>query len=108
MRYHVLMHLSIVPPGTSVDLTHSTWWQALRQAKSGIYCSPLRLLAMEVYDQLNSDGLYCSLLTGACCWPGACSCSAHGRCILPHEMRAFCAAAASLCPLRCTHLDDSL
>ena len=38
--------------------------QALRAAKSGVYCGPLRLLAMEVYDQLNADGLYCNLMTG--------------------------------------------
>ncbi|KAL5722745.1 RNA helicase [Ranunculus cassubicifolius] len=30
----------------------------------GIYCSPLRLLAMEVFDKVNSQGIYCSLLTG--------------------------------------------
>ncbi|KAJ4752832.1 ATP-dependent RNA helicase [Rhynchospora pubera] len=34
------------------------------QAKSAVYCSPLRLLAMEVFDKLNSLGVYCSLHTG--------------------------------------------
>eukprot|EP00904_Undaria_pinnatifida_P008122 jgi/Undpi1/443/HiC_scaffold_1.g00439.m1 len=31
---------------------------------SGIFCGPLRLLALEVYEQLNSQGVYCSLMTG--------------------------------------------
>lgn len=35
-----------------------------KEASTGIYCSPLRLLAMEVYDSVNADGVYCSLYTG--------------------------------------------
>ncbi|PRW56167.1 ATP-dependent RNA helicase mitochondrial [Chlorella sorokiniana] len=38
--------------------------QAMRGAQSGVYCGPLRLLAMEVYDTCNADGLYCNLITG--------------------------------------------
>jgi ATP-dependent RNA helicase SUPV3L1/SUV3 len=38
--------------------------QRYMEAKKGIYCSPLRLLAMEVFDKMNSLGVYCSLLTG--------------------------------------------
>lgn len=30
----------------------------------GLYCGPLRLLALEVYDQLNKAGVYCDLITG--------------------------------------------
>lgn len=30
----------------------------------GLYCGPLRLLALEVYDQLNKAGVYCNLITG--------------------------------------------
>jgi ATP-dependent RNA helicase SUPV3L1/SUV3 len=30
----------------------------------GMYCGPLRLLALEVYDQLNKSGVYTDLLTG--------------------------------------------
>ncbi len=33
-------------------------------ASSGVYCGPLRLLAMEVYDNCNADGTYCNLITG--------------------------------------------
>jgi hypothetical protein len=42
-------------------------FQALERynaAESGVYASPLRLLAMEVWDQCNQRGTYCSLLTG--------------------------------------------
>lgn len=38
--------------------------QRFMEAKSGVYCSPLRLLAMEVFDKVNAKGIYCSLLTG--------------------------------------------
>lgn len=38
--------------------------QRYMEAKSGIYCSPLRLLAMEVFDKVNANGVYCSLITG--------------------------------------------
>ncbi|KGN45667.1 DExH-box ATP-dependent RNA helicase DExH18, mitochondrial [Cucumis sativus] len=38
--------------------------QRFMEAKKGIYCSPLRLLAMEVFDKVNAHGVYCSLLTG--------------------------------------------
>lgn len=38
--------------------------QRYMEAKKGIYCSPLRLLAMEVFDKVNAHGVYCSLLTG--------------------------------------------
>lgn len=37
---------------------------AMRAARSGVYCGPLRLLAMEVYDTCNAGGTYCSLVTG--------------------------------------------
>lgn len=38
--------------------------QALKQAGSGVYLGPLRLLALEMYDTLNADGVPCTLLTG--------------------------------------------
>lgn len=38
--------------------------QALREAKSGLYAAPLRLLAHEVYECLRSSGIRVSLLTG--------------------------------------------
>ena len=38
--------------------------RAMRAAPSGVYCGPLRLLAMEVYDELNASGTHCNLTTG--------------------------------------------
>ncbi|KAI3935363.1 hypothetical protein MKW98_027183 [Papaver atlanticum] len=38
--------------------------QRFMEAEKGIYCSPLRLLAMEVFDKVNALGVYCSLRTG--------------------------------------------
>lgn len=38
--------------------------QRYMEAKKGVYCSPLRLLAMEVFDKVNALGVYCSLHTG--------------------------------------------
>lgn len=38
--------------------------QDLKQSNSGSYLAPLRLLAHEVYDDLNKDGIYTSMITG--------------------------------------------
>ena len=38
--------------------------QALKQARTGVYLGPLRLLALEMYETMNRDGVPCSLLTG--------------------------------------------
>jgi ATP-dependent RNA helicase SUPV3L1/SUV3 len=42
--------------------------QRLKQADpekgGGIYCGPLRLLALEIYEKLNKEGVYCNLYTG--------------------------------------------
>lgn len=48
---------------TNSGKTHAAL-AALTAAPSGVYAGPLRLLAMEVYDELNSRGLWCSLVTG--------------------------------------------
>jgi ATP-dependent RNA helicase SUPV3L1/SUV3 len=37
---------------------------ALKKADTGVYLGPLRLLALEVAENLNYDGVLCSLLTG--------------------------------------------
>mmetsp|Transcript_29115 Transcript_29115/g.52084 ORF Transcript_29115/g.52084 Transcript_29115/m.52084 type:complete len:518 (+) Transcript_29115:1-1554(+) len=36
----------------------------LKAAKSGVYCAPLRLLAGEIADKLNGEGIKCSMITG--------------------------------------------
>jgi hypothetical protein len=33
-------------------------------SRSGVYCGPLRLLACEVSDRMNAEGLPCRLVTG--------------------------------------------
>lgn len=38
--------------------------QELKTAKNGIYLCPLRLLAWEVSEKLNNDGINCDLITG--------------------------------------------
>eukprot|EP00741_Cyanophora_paradoxa_P014710 tig00020816_g14188.t1 len=38
--------------------------EALKRAESGVYCGPLRLLARQIHEQLNGDGVICDLLTG--------------------------------------------
>ncbi len=36
----------------------------LKKAKSGIYLSPLRILALENFEKLNKEGVICDFLTG--------------------------------------------
>ncbi|XP_052770482.1 ATP-dependent RNA helicase SUV3 homolog, mitochondrial-like isoform X2 [Mya arenaria] len=38
--------------------------KAFMEAETGVYCGPLRLLAMEVYDKANNQGVPCDLVTG--------------------------------------------
>lgn len=38
--------------------------EALEQAKNGVYCAPLRLLAWETAEKLRSKGVVCDLHTG--------------------------------------------
>jgi len=38
--------------------------ERLKEAKRGLYVGPLRLLAAEVYETLNAQGIYTNLLTG--------------------------------------------
>jgi ATP-dependent RNA helicase SUPV3L1/SUV3 len=59
------IHLHVGP--TNSGKTHAAV-QRLKRADSGVYCSPLRLLAWEVAEGLNADpeglGLTCDLVTG--------------------------------------------
>ena len=55
------MYAHIGPPNSGK--THDAL-QALKEAESGWYLAPLRLLAYEIYDRLNAEGTPCSLLTG--------------------------------------------
>lgn len=56
---HYVLHLG----ETNTGKTHHAL-ERMREAKSGLYLAPLRLLALEVYDKLNAEGTLCSLKTG--------------------------------------------
>lgn len=38
--------------------------EKLRTSESGVYCGPLKMLAVEVSQKLNSKGTPCDLVTG--------------------------------------------
>ena len=48
---------------TNTGKTHHAL-ERMKDANSGLYLAPLRLLALEVYEKLNADGVPCSLKTG--------------------------------------------
>lgn len=48
---------------TNTGKTHHSL-QKMMDAESGLYLAPLRLLALEVYDKLNAEGVPCTLKTG--------------------------------------------
>lgn len=55
------IHFRLGP--TNSGKTHDAL-EALKQAESGVYLAPLRLLAMEIRDRLVAQGIPCNLLTG--------------------------------------------
>ncbi|KAJ1271335.1 hypothetical protein BS78_06G121100 [Paspalum vaginatum] len=59
MRRRIVYHCG----PTNSGKTHNALTR-FAEAKSGVYCSPLRLLAMEVFDRVNALGVYCTLRTG--------------------------------------------
>ena len=59
MRRKFILHVG----PTNSGKTH-TALEALKQASHGIYLAPLRLLAYEQYERLQSEHIPCSLVTG--------------------------------------------
>ena len=59
MRRHFVLHLG----GTNTGKTYAGF-QRLKQARSGVYLAPLRLLALEAQETLLGAGVDCSLTTG--------------------------------------------
>jgi len=55
----IYMHIGDPNSGKTYDAL-----QALKQAGTGWYLAPLRLLAYEIFDRLNDEGVPCNLLTG--------------------------------------------
>lgn len=56
---HFVLHIG----ETNTGKTHQALTR-MKQAESGLYLAPLRLLALEVFDKLNAEGVPCSLKTG--------------------------------------------
>jgi len=59
MKRRFILHIGPTNSGKSYDAVN-----ALKQAETGIYLAPLRLLAFEKFEELNMDGYPCSLKTG--------------------------------------------
>ncbi len=59
MHRHFVLHLG----GTNTGKTYAGF-QRLKQAPSGVYLAPLRLLALEAQETLLEAGVDCSLTTG--------------------------------------------
>ena len=59
LHRHFILHIG----GTNSGKTY-TAIEALKKAKTGVYLAPLRLLAYEQFDNLNKQGIPCTLLTG--------------------------------------------
>ena len=59
VRRHFVIHCG----GTNTGKTYNAL-QALKKAQSGVYLAPLRLLALEIFQTLNKDGVPCTLSTG--------------------------------------------
>lgn len=61
MKRKIIAHLG----PTNSGKTHAALQKLKGSAENGgIYCAPLRLLAMEMYDRFNAEGLKCALVTG--------------------------------------------
>lgn len=63
--------LSLAYTSTGGPTNSGKTYQALQRLQQadpelggGLYCGPLRLLALEVYESLNRNGIYCDLRTG--------------------------------------------
>ncbi len=59
MKRHFVLHIGPTNSGKTYNAL-----QALKEAQNGIYLAPLRLLAYEIFDQLNKEGVLCDMLTG--------------------------------------------
>lgn len=59
MKRRFILHIGPTNSGKTHDAL-----ERLKQCRQGAYFGPLRLLALEVYDKLNTEGLPCSMITG--------------------------------------------
>jgi len=59
IKRRFFLHLGETNTGKTYDAL-----QRLKQGRNGIYLAPLRILALENFERLNSEGVPCNLLTG--------------------------------------------
>lgn len=59
MKRRFILHMGPTNSGKTHDAL-----ERLKTAENGVYLGPLRLLALEIYDKMNKEGIPCSLLTG--------------------------------------------
>ena len=59
MKRHFVLHVGPTNCGKTYQAL-----ERLRQAESGVYLGPLRLLALEVYEKIKDAGIPCTMLTG--------------------------------------------
>ena len=59
MKRKFILHVGPTNSGKTYDAL-----ERLKQCSHGAYFGPLRLLALEVYDKCNMEGLPCSMVTG--------------------------------------------
>ena len=59
IKRKVIIHLGDTNTGKTYNAI-----ERLKNAKKGIYLSPLRILALENYEKLNNEGVTCDLMTG--------------------------------------------
>ena len=59
---HFILHIGPTNSGKTFQAL-----ERLRQAKNGTYLGPLRLLALEVYEQMHGAGVPCTMRTGQEC-----------------------------------------
>lgn len=62
MERHFILHIG---PTNSGKTYHAL--ERLKDAESGVYLGPLRLLALEVYERMKEYGTACTMLTGQEC-----------------------------------------
>ena len=59
MRRKFVLHIGPTNSGKTYEAL-----ERLKRAASGVYLGPLRLLALEIYDRFQSEGVPCSMVTG--------------------------------------------
>jgi len=59
IRRHFVLHVGPTNSGKTYEAI-----ERLKTARKGIYLAPLRLLAYEIFDRLNNDGVLCDMITG--------------------------------------------